>query len=44
MVLQSYLGFKTAQQEWTMPIHHWKLAVPQLALHFEGRLVHIIQL
>lgn len=39
-----YLGLKNAQQKWTMPIHNWNLALSQLAIYFEGRLDHVIQL
>lgn len=33
-----YLALMNAQKKWTMPIHAWKRALNQFAIHFEGRL------
>jgi putative transposase len=32
-----YLALRNASRKWTMPIHDWKQAMNQFALHFEGR-------
>jgi putative transposase len=31
------LALRNASRKWTMPIHDWKRAMNQVALHFEGR-------
>ncbi|MBZ0105432.1 MAG: IS256 family transposase [Sulfuricella denitrificans] len=33
-----YLALQTIAKKWTMPIQHWKPALNQLAIRFEGRL------
>ena len=33
-----YLAVNEAQKKWTMPIHHWNLALQQFAIKFEDRL------
>lgn len=33
-----FLALTNASARWTMPITNWKLALQQLAIHFEGRL------
>ena len=32
-----YLALRNASRKWTMPIHDWKQAMNQFAIHFEGR-------
>jgi putative transposase len=32
-----YLALRNASRKWTMPIHDWKRAMNQFAIHFEGR-------
>jgi len=32
-----YLGLRNISRRWTMPIHHWKRALNQFAIHFDGR-------
>jgi putative transposase len=34
-----YLGLQNAQKKWTMPIHNWSLAMNQMAILFEGRML-----
>ncbi len=33
------LGLRNASKKWTMPIHHWSLAINQMAILFEGRML-----
>ena len=33
-----YLALKNIEKKWTMPIRDWKLALPQFAIVFEGRM------
>ena len=30
-----YLALRNISKRWTMPIHHWKAALNQFAIHFE---------
>ena len=39
-----YAGILNASKKWTKPIPNWNLALPQLAIHFEGRLDHVLDL
>lgn len=39
-----YMGILNAQKKWTMPIRNWSLTISQLAVFFEGRLDHAIDL
>ena len=32
-----YLALRNISKRWTMPIHHWKAALNQFAIHFEER-------
>lgn len=32
-----YLALRNISRRWTMPIHNWKAALNQFAIHFEGR-------
>jgi len=34
-----YLGLQNAQKKWTMPIQNWSLAMNQMAILFEGRML-----
>ncbi len=34
-----YLGLQNAQKKWTMPIANWSLAMNQMAILFEGRML-----
>lgn len=34
-----YLGLENAQKKWTMPIANWSLAMNQLAILFEDRML-----
>ena len=33
-----YWGLEQVSRKWTMPIKHWKAALQQFAILFEGRL------
>ena len=33
-----YLAINEAQKKWTMPIHHWNMALQQFAIKFEERI------
>jgi len=33
-----YLGLEPVSRKWTMPLHHWKAALQQLAILFKDRL------
>ena len=35
-----YLAIAEAQKKWTMPIHHWSMALQQFAIKFEERFPH----
>ena len=39
-----YLGVQNASKKWTMPIHGWNITLSQLAIFFEGRLDHVLDL
>ena len=39
-----YPGVQNASKKWTMPIHGWNIALPQLAIFFEGRLDGVLDL
>lgn len=39
-----YAGILNASKKWTKPIPNWNLALSQLAIHFEGRLDHVLDL
>jgi len=39
-----YAGVLKATEKWTMPIQNWNLALSQLAIHFDGRLDHALDL
>jgi len=34
-----YLGLQNAAKKWTMPIQNWSLAMNQMAILFEGRML-----
>jgi len=34
-----YLGLQNAANKWTMPIQNWSLAMNQMAILFEGRML-----
>lgn len=34
-----YLAYKNISKKWTQPLQNWGLAVSQLSIHFEGRLI-----
>jgi transposase-like protein len=34
-----YLGLQNASKKWTMPIQNWSLAMNQMAILFEGRMM-----
>ena len=34
-----YLGLQNASKKWTMPIRNWSLAMNQMAIIFEGRML-----
>jgi putative transposase len=33
-----------ASEKWTHPVQNWNLTLSQLAIHFEGRLTHVLDL
>ena len=35
-----YLAINEAQKKWTMPIHHWNMALQQFAIKPEDRFPH----
>ena len=39
-----YAGILKASERWTHPVQNWNLTLSQLAIHFEGRLDHHIEL
>ena len=39
-----YAGILKATKNWTMPIHNWSQALSQLAIYFEGRLDHVLDI
>jgi len=39
-----YAGILNATKNWTMPIHNWSQALSQLAIYFEGRLDHALDI
>lgn len=39
-----YAGILNATKNWTMPIHNWSQALAQLAIYFEGRLDHVLDI
>lgn len=39
-----YAGILNATEKWTMPIQNWSQALSQLAIYFEGRLDHVLDI
>lgn len=39
-----YAGILNATKKWSMPIHHWTLALSQFAIYFEGRLDRVLDI
>ncbi len=39
-----YAGILNATRKWSMPIQNWTLALSQLAIYFEGRLDHVLDI
>jgi len=37
-----YAGILKASEKWSMPVQNWNLALSQLAIHFDGRLAHVM--
>ncbi|MEE9425908.1 MAG: IS256 family transposase, partial [Methylococcales bacterium] len=37
-----YLAIMAASKKWTMPIHHWKMAMNRFIIQFEDRLADFI--
>ncbi|GJL82765.1 MAG: hypothetical protein DHS20C01_23990 [marine bacterium B5-7] len=35
-----YLAITDASKKWTMPIHHWKIALNRFMIDFEDRLIN----
>jgi putative transposase len=39
-----YAGVLKASEKWSMPVQNWNLTLSQMAIHFEGRLEHALDI
>ena len=39
-----YAGIQKASEKWSMPVRNWSLVVSQMAIHFKGRLDHVLDI